>query len=97
MDLWIVSPDPNAALPSVRKLSSQQAQDAQNGKLFIARASSPVFAKSLAESIRHIAADLPRMDAAQLEREHLARRTLKVGRNNEVPVYEALLSWPPVD
>ena len=95
MDLWIVSPDPATPIASTRKLSAQQAEAARNGTIFLARASSPVFAKSLAESLRGMVGKLHGLDQEALEKESLSRRQVLFSKGQgTVPVYEAMLFWP---
>lgn len=95
MDLWIVSPDPAAPVSSARKLSETQMQAARDGTLFVIKAGSPVFARSLAESLRSLSIQLPGMDNSQLEHHGLYRRQARpAGATREFPVYEAVLFWP---
>lgn len=95
MDLWIVSPDPTTPVSAVRKLNDTQALAAREGSMFIVKATSPVFARSLAESLRSMADQLPAMDNEALAPKGLFRRQVRLaGASQEFPVYEALLYWP---
>lgn len=95
MDLWIIPLDRSQPLSGARSLSSAQLEDARQGRLFLARATSPVFARMLAESMREQVDTLHSASEADLEKVGLWRREMKLGREKPVPVYEVRLFWPP--
>jgi hypothetical protein len=94
MELWLIPSDRTQPVSSARKLSASQLEDARQGRLFLARATSPVFAKMLAQSMREYVGDLHAANEADLEKAGLWRRSVDLERNKPVPVYEVRLFWP---
>lgn len=95
MELWIGSLDPAVPVAPLKKLTTEQKVAVEMGRLFLVRADSPVYARSLADAVRAVGQGAVSATDEALATATLWRRKMVApGGSGECPVYEALPAWP---